>query len=87
MVAEKKCFKCGEVKPLTKFYKHKRMADGHINKCKECSKKDTSGNYRKNKAYYQESDRKRNKDRWGKIQERSKNGEKKTLKNTKLKQL
>lgn len=40
----KKCFKCGEVKELDKFYKHKRMKDGHLNKCIECTKKDTASN-------------------------------------------
>ena len=40
----KKCFKCGEVKELDLFYKHKGMVDGHLNKCIECTKKDTVNN-------------------------------------------
>ena len=28
------------------------MSDGHLNKCKDCSKKDTILNYEKNREYY-----------------------------------
>ena len=32
------CRKCGKELPLTDFYTHKRMADGHLNICKDCVK-------------------------------------------------
>ena len=41
----KACFKCGEVKPLDKFYRHKQMKDGHVNKCIDCNLTDVKVNY------------------------------------------
>lgn len=38
----KKCFKCGQEKERTEFYKHPQMGDGLLGKCKECTKKDTA---------------------------------------------
>jgi ribosomal protein S27AE len=40
----KRCFRCTTVLPLSEFYKHPMMADGHLNKCKVCTKADATLN-------------------------------------------
>jgi hypothetical protein len=45
----KRCFKCGEIKPLIEFYAHQQMKDGHLGKCKDCAKLDA-------KLYREQSD-------------------------------
>src|SRR4051812_5800851 len=36
----KRCFKCGEEKPIDDFYAHPQMGDKHLGKCKECTRLD-----------------------------------------------
>lgn len=45
MPSLKRCFKCGKEKELGLFYKHPQMGDGHLNKCKTCTKKDVYDRY------------------------------------------
>jgi hypothetical protein len=58
----KRCFKCDQIKPITEFYKHPQMGDGHLGKCKECTKRDASEHREKNHAKVCAYDRSRFKD-------------------------
>lgn len=55
----KRCFKCGLEKERSEFYSHKRMLDGLLGKCKECTKKDTRDTYAKNPLARQAYEKKR----------------------------
>lgn len=43
----KECFRCHELKPLSEFYRHPMMGDGHLGKCKACTRRDV-GEHRAN---------------------------------------
>ena len=70
----KKCFKCGEIKPLSEYYNHKKMGDGHLNKCKECAKLDVKKYYEKNSenVEYLEKERLRARIKYAKYKYRAK---------------
>jgi DNA repair exonuclease SbcCD ATPase subunit len=57
MASEKTCFKCLSVKPLDEFYRHPFMADGHLNKCKECTKRDANEHRQRNLERIREYDK------------------------------
>ncbi len=58
----KTCFKCQQLLPITEFYKHPAMGDGHLGKCKECNKKDVRENRAKRRDQYAEYERIRTQD-------------------------
>lgn len=41
MESTKVCFRCSTEQPISNFYVHKQMADGHLGKCKTCTKSET----------------------------------------------
>ena len=55
----KRCFRCHHEKPLTEFYRHPRMADGHLNKCKTCTRVDVRINRAVRDEHYRAYDRSR----------------------------
>jgi hypothetical protein len=53
----KRCFSCLCEKPLGEFYRHSMMGDGHLNKCKDCTKADVRANRVAKLKHYREFDR------------------------------
>lgn len=53
------CFKCRKVLSLSEFYKHPKMANGHLGKCKECTGMDVQEHRRDNVEKIRAYDRRR----------------------------
>ena len=60
------CFKCNIEKALSEYYKHKQMGDGHLNKCKDCTKNDTKSRLDKllEDPVFVEKEQKRHRDKY-----------------------
>jgi len=43
MPDHKECRSCGKEKPLSDYYEHPEMSDGHLNTCKECKRQSARG--------------------------------------------
>jgi hypothetical protein len=70
----KVCFKCKKEKTLTEYYKHSAMSDGHLNKCKDCTKLDVKNREEvlKDDPNYIYKERKRGRDKYYRLNYRGK---------------
>ena len=75
-LVHKSCFKCGVDKSLTEFYKHPQMADGHLGKCKECTRRDVVSNRKGKLEHYRDYDKRRQQDNESRRLDASKRGAK-----------
>ena len=53
------CRKCGELKPLSDYYRHSAMGDGYLNFCKECVKERVTNHRKRNVERIRKYDRER----------------------------
>jgi len=57
--APKRCFKCGEWKTRSEFYRHPQMGDGLLGKCKVCTRRDVQQNYEARRERYLDYEKRR----------------------------
>jgi hypothetical protein len=50
VATEKRCRRCGQVKPHSEFYRDSRSTDGHVTRCRVCCTKDSAESLRRNPA-------------------------------------
>ena len=65
----KSCIRCNKTKYVFEFYKHKQMGDGHLNKCKDCCKKESSARERllRGETDWVESERLRGREKYHRL--------------------
>lgn len=80
----KTCFQCDQTLPLEEFYRHPEMADGHLNTCFACTRRDVTSNYASKRqqyaVYYKERSQRPQRKLWRSVyqkNEREKHPEKK----------
>ena len=71
----KNCIICGVLKSLDEYYTHSKMADGHLNKCKDCTKEQAKERFKKlsKDKNWAESEKERGRLKYHRLNYRGKN--------------
>lgn len=74
-IITKKCFKCQNELPIDEFYLHPQLSDGHLNKCKECTKSDVQKREKelRNDPEWIEKERERGREKYYRLNYRGRN--------------
>jgi len=78
----KKCIVCNSEKELIEFYAHSKMSDGHLNKCKECCKRQAKSREEtlRNNSEWCEKERLRSIEKYNRLNYKEKQFKQKKLK-------